>query len=1094
MRYAIPVARPGRTVARRLQLAPHRLLPWLLLGAVAVPAAAQDESAAGGPFQFVCPVESAPSFVDGIPVPGGRTWERRDDLPPDGAAPAGCWAWSESCSPRPLEPGQSAAAACRAGGESATPLTVRMRVTAASNPSGDSVDGTAAAPGFEVVAAPAAMWRQVPWNLLPSTVVSAGSLSLLRNDETWRVQALTGGFASPWRDAPPEESSVDLALQEAVELAVRATGDGVPLAGARMTLVRPASGMFSFAEPLGFAISDADGEARLIVSGRERSAVLVSHVTRTASAFERFAEVPPVVELGPGLAVTGLTVDPEGRPVAGARLVGLSWVAGGLALMQRHQGLSGPDGRFLLTGFARGAASLRTDGGELEYAERFDLEGPRDLGPIVLRAPERFWIQVVDGRRGTPIPDARALFEGGEATRTDQDGLARLSPRFSRILLLAAKGYRAARFQFAGGGAAAESNPPPGLAAFPVDLAGGAGATAGEPVVLRLAPAFTVEGVFVAADGVTPAASGRVVTTQSVAGGSSTGQRTIAADGSFSVDLAPGAYKLELTAANAGRRVLEVSGSAGETRDLGIVVAPASAWVSGTVVSPDYAPVPEARISWLRPTEFGALMARAMGRMTEVAADADGYFELHGLELGASSLRVEAEGFAPLEFEVEAAAIGWVDAGFVELSRGRRITVRSDVDGGTVNLDPGNEHDPLGSVTGKLIDGAAVFENVPEAPLRVRVLDEGVPVCERREEAGTGDETIRCDRSTVTVTGLVTVTGQPGDGRLIWQSKVENPQPEGVGRVLGSPLGRTRVVTSKLELTAPIDAEGNYRLESMLPGEWDVILWSDTGGWQQQRRVTVPDAPGEEVVVDFRYGGVSVEGIVADAEGRPVAQATVDIFPGRRAVVADRNGRYEIRDLAPGAYQLRARFRHSRSDLASVELRDYNDRQSVQLQLRDDPSDDELTVRLAGVGGGFCFVEMEGAGQRTVRIDGGAASTKLTPPLTDRVRVACQADGRWVLGGWQALEPALERGIDFDPFESESSIVLTGEPSTAAIQVTGPGGWDLGSLRIWFGGATTFSAGETISNLPEGEYTLRWGNQVRSVWMERRRATEVEIE
>ena len=52
--------------------------------------------------------------------------------------------------------------------------------------------------------------------------------------------------------------------------------------------------------------------------------------------------------------------------------------------------------------------------------------------------------------------------------------------------------------------------------------------------------------------------------------------------------------------------MLEVSGSAGETRDLGIIMAPASAWVSGTVVSPEYAPVPGARISYLRPTEFGA--------------------------------------------------------------------------------------------------------------------------------------------------------------------------------------------------------------------------------------------------------------------------------------------------------------------------------------------------------------------------------------------------------------------------------------------------------------------------------------------------------
>ncbi|MXX74017.1 MAG: carboxypeptidase regulatory-like domain-containing protein [Holophagales bacterium] len=967
-----------------------------------------------------------------------------------------------------------------------------MLVPEASNEA--SADGTATADGFEVVAAPVAMWRQVPWNLLPTITVRSESLSLLRSAETWRVQALAGGLASTWRDAIPDEGSVELSLRQAVEFTVQATAGGAPLAGARMYLVRPGSGMYAIPEPLGFGITNADGRVNLTLSERERSAILVSHVARTASAFERFDETPPVVELRPGFAVTGRTVDPEGLPVAGARLLGLSWVGDELAVMQRHLGLSGSDGRFLLSGFAKGAASLRTDGGELEYSRTFDLEGPLDLGSIVLMAPEHYWIQVVDASRGTPIPEARALFEGVEATTTGRDGLARVSPRFGRVLLVNAKGYRTARFQFAGGGAAVEANPPPGLAARPVDVTGDIGATAGTPLVLRLAPAFTVEGVFVAADGVTPAASGRLVATERVAGGSRSSYSALAADGSFSLDIDPGAYTLELTAANAGRRVLEVSGSAGEARDLGIIIAPASTWVSGTVVSPEYAPVPGARISYVRPTQFGALMARAMGRVAEVAANADGYFEMHGLELGPSSLRVEAEGFAPLEFEIEAAAIQWVDAGFVELSRGRRITVRSDVDDGTVRLDPGAEHDPLGPMTGKVVDGEALFENVPEEPLRVRVLDEGVPVCERREEAGPGDEIIRCDRSTVTVTGLVTVAGQPGKGRLNWQSKVENPQPEGIFRTLGGSVRRSQIVSSKIELTAPIDGEGRYRLESMLPGEWNVTLFSDNDGWQQEREVTVPDAPGEEVALDFHYGGVSIDGIVVGAEGQPVTHATVDIFPGRRAVVTGRSGRYEIMDLAPGAYQLRARFQHSRSDLVDVELRDYNDRQSVRLDLRDDPTSDELAIRLAGGVGGFCFVEMEGAGQRTVRIDGGVASTQLTPPLTDRVRVACRADGRWVLTGWQPLEPALERGVDLDPFESESSIVLTGEPSMAAVQVTGPGGWDLGSLRIWFGGATTFSVGETISNLPEGEYTLRWGNQVRTVWTERRRAAEVEIE
>ena len=87
---------------------------WLIVGALAAPGLAQDEAEPDAPFQFVCPRETAPAFLDGIPVPADRTWERLDDIPPGGAAPAGCWVWSASCPPRLLEAGQNPAAACRA--------------------------------------------------------------------------------------------------------------------------------------------------------------------------------------------------------------------------------------------------------------------------------------------------------------------------------------------------------------------------------------------------------------------------------------------------------------------------------------------------------------------------------------------------------------------------------------------------------------------------------------------------------------------------------------------------------------------------------------------------------------------------------------------------------------------------------------------------------------------------------------------------------------------------------------------------------------------------------------------------------------------
>ena len=671
-----------------------------------------------------------------------------------------------------------------------------------------------------------------------------------------------------------------------------------------------------------------------------------------------------------------------------------------------------------------------------------------------------------------------------------------MSPRFGRTLMISAKGYRQARFEIGGGDTRAEERSIPGLPTLPVDVAGGAGATGEEPLVLRLEPAFTVEGVFIAADGVTPAASGHLVAARDMGNGRTTRHIAIAADGSFSVDLEPGAYTLELTATNAGRTVLSVQGSAGDARDLGVIVAPASAWVSGTVVNPEYAPVFEASVSYTRPSEYGRLMTRAMGQVATVTTDVDGAFELHGLEVGTSTLRVEAEGFAPLEFEVEANAVEWIDAGLVELSRGRRITVRSDVERGQVLLDPGGRSRPRDLITGDLEEGRALLDAVPEGAFVVRVSENGQAVCEKEVEEATGDDVVTCDRSTVTVIGRVTLAGQPGAGDLFWGAKENSRYGGGFTTTIIGGLTRTREVgpSRSQNLQASVDLDGNYRLEAVLPGDWNVRWSPPDGGQPERREVTVPDVPGGEVTLNFDYGAVSIEGVVTDPEGQPVHFATVDLFPQRSAVISDPNGRFQVLGLAPGAYQLRARFRHQRSDLVDVELRDFSDRQTVQLQLSDDPPNDELTVRVRGGGSGLCFIEMEGAGQRVVRIDGGVATTKLTPPLTDRVRIACQADGRWVLTGWQQLERALDRGVEFDPFDSDASIVLEGDPSTAAVQITGPGGWDLGKLRLWFGGASAFAVGETISNLPAGEYTLRWGNQIRTVWTERRRAAEVEIE
>ena len=839
----------------------------------------------------------------------------------------------------------------------------------------------------------------------------------------------------------------------------------------RVSLVRQPDGLWRSGEILGFAVADDEGTIRFTMPEGDRSAVIVSSATRAASAFARLTDLPPTVELGPGFAVSGQVVDAEGEPVPAVRLLGRSWIPDGFDLQQRHAGLSGADGRFELTGFAAGPATLTTEGGERQFARALELERSVDLGPIVLARPERAWVRTVNAENGSSVPNARIRNEGGEWTMSDQEGLALAPLVFNRRILVSARGYLLTEFH------------------LPV----GAGITANEPLMIGLQPSFSIRGAFVAADGQTPAAGGHSSAYSKA--NNSYRHEALAFDGSFVLDLLPGDYTLNLWAANAALRRLEISGREGETVDLGTVTAPVSAWVSGYVVAPDYASIAEAAVSYIRPSEVGPLMAWALGEAVSTTTDPEGYFEIHGLQPGQSALRVEANGFVPLDFQVEAIGTEWIDAGYVELSSGRRVTVLSDVVDGTVEIEPGEERHPRDRLAGRLINGGLTVEGVPDERLLVRVLERGVVVCEKETKAK-GNTVVRCNRSSVRVAGRVTIAGRPGDGLLLWRQDRgnEGSVPEGIISTGAGPMQRSEVVSeSAQELQAVLDDEGRYRLKTVLPGDWQVIWAALEGGSREPRTVTVPDG-ARQTTIDFQYRGVSLDGIVLDPEGQPSPDATVDVFPGSALAMTGHDGRFQVLGLEPGAYELQARDRRMRSRLVTVNLRDYDDHETVELRLEKDPPSSELTIGVRNGSTGFCFVETQDSSRLVTEIRAGVSTVDLPPPLSERLRVACLSDGRWALDDWRDLRRALERGIEFDLDEANASIALVGDTTNPAIRITGPGGWDLGSLRLWFGAAATFSTGETVTNVPVGDYTLTWGNQVRTVWTERRRTTEIEID
>ncbi len=1028
------------------------LLVLPALGLMTVQAAAQKN---GSPTRFVClDVDRHALAVE--PLPATSTIRSLRDLVADREI-THCWSWNDVCPPKKIAIDEGPLAAVTEC-DRTNRLVVRV-----------------AGPGTEpprvgIAAAPVEMWREVPRSLLPATTRDSPVFSLPRSGGPWRLQAQVGDHASTWRHVPDHEAAVTLTLRPAVDFRFLVTADGAPLKDSRFWLVRPRQG--SPGDLLGFEASDHEGVVALTLPTSEGSAAVVSHHARAAEPFQKLGNAPSVIELGPGLTVSGQTVDEGGEPLAAVRLSGMSFVPDSFGLMQMHMGRTGRDGRFSVGGFSPGQASLQAEGGDLAFAMTFDLERSVNLGPVVLKAPETAWVRVVDSRDGVPVPGARIQDPAGYWTSVGEDGLVRLSLDFGRGIIVRARGYILTQFN------------------LPVR----AGVTKEEPLVIGLEPAFSIEGVFVAADGVTPAMDGRASALNQTSGG--TGMNVgIERDGSFSIDLPAGAYELELTAGNAGVRRIEVRGAAGESLDLGVVPAPSSAWIRGHVIGQDdYEPVADASLSYIRPSRFGPLLAPALGRVARVTTDDEGYFEMHGLELGTSTIRVQAEGFASRNLHVEAPAIQGVDVGVVELSHGRRVTVRSDIDKGMVMLDPGRTGLPRDRLDGKLIEGRAEFAAVPEEPFGILVHEDGVPVCEKHEDEAQGDQVIVCNHSAARVTGSVTRGDQPGGGTLVWKRVNETQLPEGFLRHGSGPFTRTEDVapTWSAELDSPLDSHGRYLLEAVLPGEWEVIWAPLSGGIQDARSVTVPKA--REAVLDFHYDGISIEGRVLHPDGQPVPLASVTAFPSRRTVGTNRNGRFEILGLEPGIHQLRAQFQHLRSALVEADLSDPRNPEVVRLILEDDPPATELEIVFRGTDSGFCLVEMDSALQKIVRIDAGVARLAPEPPLPNRLRVACLTDGRWILDGWQDLQTALDRGMEFNALDSTSSIALVGEAAPEEAQIIGPGGWDLGRLRLWFNGVSTFSAGETVPNLPAGEYTVRFRNRERTVWTERRRATRVVIE
>lgn len=104
---------------------------------------------------------------------------------------------------------------------------------------------------------------------------------------------------------------------------------------------------------------------------------------------------------------------------------------------------------------------------------------------------------------------------------------------------------------------------------------------------------------------------------------------------------------------------------------------------------------------------------------------------------------------------------------------------------------------------------------------------------------------------------------------------------------------------------AVTDAEGAFEFRGVGPGEWNLTIWHPEGKAPlQQVRA------GAEGLLLRLEPTLSIAGIVLDEEGRPLAQANVDVLvpagnkESRQRGVTDQNGRFRVFQVPPGAFPL----------------------------------------------------------------------------------------------------------------------------------------------------------------------------------------------
>ena len=193
-------------------------------------------------------------------------------------------------------------------------------------------------------------------------------------------------------------------------------------------------------------------------------------------------------------------------------------------------------------------------------------------------------------------------------------------------------------------------------------------------------------------------------------------------------------------------------------------------------------------------------------------------------------------------------------------------------------------------------DGRYVLENLAPMVYYVHVKANGYAPMMRQAEAAAGVNTPNFNFTLVTasgsIVGKVTKDGQPASGAAIFINSSSGAQNVYYGNAMS-------------------DANGNYSVQNLVPGDYDVHIQGVNGYANQVTFYVEVGDCATSVNFNLTNGAATIRGRVTDVYGNPLAGANVQAFnnanPGTWASVqADDDGYYTINNMWAGLYTLYA--------------------------------------------------------------------------------------------------------------------------------------------------------------------------------------------